>query len=60
MIYLKLIVENFEPQAYADKISYIREHYDLHEISVKMRDRVMDNFSYNIVNSRIYKELQKI
>lgn len=56
----RLIVDGYEPQAYADKISYIRENLDLREISIKMRDRVRDNFSFDIVNNRIYKELQKI
>ncbi len=56
----RLIVDGYEPQAYADKISYIRENLDLREISIKMRDRVRDNFSFEIVNNRIYKELQKI
>ena len=55
-----LIVDGFEPQSYADKIEYIRENYDLREISIRMRDRVRDNFSFDIVNNRIYKELQKI
>ncbi len=56
----RLIVDGFEPQAYADKISYIRECCNLQEISIKMRNRVKDNFSFAIVNNRIYKELQKI
>ena len=56
----RLVVDGFEPQAYADKISYIRENYDLNEISSKMRDRVRDNFSFDIVNNRIYNELQKL
>lgn len=56
----RLIVKGFEPQAYADKISYIRENYDLYELSILMRDRVRDNFSFDIVNNRIYKELQKL
>ena len=56
----RLIVNGYEPQAYADKISYIRENYDLQEISIKMRDRVRDYFSFDIVNNRIYNELQKL
>lgn len=56
----RLIVDSFEPQAYADKISYIRENCDLQEISINMRNRVRDNFSYDIVNNRIYNELQKL
>ena len=56
----RLIVDGFDPQAYADKISHIRKNCDLQEISIKMRDRVRENFSFDIVNSRIYKEIQKI
>lgn len=56
----RLVVESCEPQDYADRISYIRENFDLGEISIKMRDRVRDNFSIGIVNNRIYEELQKI
>lgn len=56
----RLIVEGFEPEAYADKISYIRENLDMKEISKKMRDRVQDNFSFDIVNNRIAEELRKL
>ena len=56
----RLIVDGYEPQAYADKIEFIRENYDLRELSIDMRNRVRDNFSFDIVNNRIYKELQKI
>lgn len=56
----RMIVEGYEPQAYAEKIIQIREKYDLRELSVKMRDRVRDAFSYDVVNTRIYEELKKI
>ena len=56
----RLIVDGYEPQEYADKIEFIRENYDLRELSINMRNRVRDNFSFDIVNNRIYKELQKI
>lgn len=56
----RLVVEGWEPQAYADKIAYVREAYDLREISVRMRDRVKENFSYEVVNKRILEELKKI
>lgn len=56
----RLMVDGYEPQAYADKIEFIRENYDLRELSINMRNRVRDNFSFDIVNNRIYKELQKI
>ena len=56
----RLIVEGYEPQAYAKKIIQIRENYDLRELSVKMRDRVRDAFSYDVVNNRIFEELTKI
>lgn len=55
-----MIVDGYDPQAYAEKIIQIRENYDLRELSVKMRDRVRDAFSYDIVNTRIYEELKKI
>lgn len=54
----KLVSEGFDPHTYADTISDIRENYDQQELSIKMRDRVRDNFSFDIVNNRIYKELQ--
>ena len=56
----RLIVDGYEPQAYADKIEFIWKNYDLKELSINMRNRVRDNFSFDIVNNRIYKELQKI
>lgn len=56
----RLIVDGFEPKAYADKIAYIRENLDMKEIAQKMRDRVQDNFSFDIVNKRIAEELKKI
>ena len=56
----RLIVEGYEQQAYAKKIIQIRENYDLRELSVKMRDRVRDAFSYDVVNNRIFEELTKI
>lgn len=56
----RLIVDGYEPKAYAEKIEFIRENCDLRELSIKMRNRVKDNFSFDIVNNRIYKELQKI
>lgn len=55
-----LIVEGFEPKSYADRITYVRENLDMREIAQKMRDRVRDNYSFDIVNKRIYKELQKL
>ena len=33
---------------------------DLKELSVKMRDRVKEIFSHDVVNKRIYEELKKI
>ncbi len=56
----RLIVDGFEPKAYADKIAYIRENLDMKEIAQKMRDRVQDNYSFDIVNNRIAEELKKI
>lgn len=56
----RLIVNGYEPQAYAEKIIQIRETMDLRELSVKMRNRVKETFSYEVVNKRIYQELKKI
>ena len=56
----RIIVDGYVPQAYAEKIIQIRENCDLRELSVKMRDRVRDAFSYDVVNTRIYEELKKI
>lgn len=56
----RLIVDGYEPQAYAEKIIQIRETMDLKELSVKMRDRVKETFSHDVVNKRIYQELKKI
>lgn len=56
----RLIVDGYDPQAYADKIDHILSTCDLHQLAVKMRDRVRDNFSYQLVNNRIYEELKKI
>lgn len=56
----RLIVDGYEPQAYAEKIMTIRETMDLKELSVKMRDRVRGTFSHDVVNKRIYEELKKI
>lgn len=56
----RLIVDGYEPQAYAEKIMKIRETMDLKELSVKMRDRVRGTFSHDVVNKRIYEELKKI
>ena len=56
----RMIVDGYDPQAYADKIIQIRENYDLKKLSIEMRDRVKTAFSYNVVNKRIYEELKKI
>ena len=56
----RLIVDGYEPQAYAEKIIQIRETMDLKELSVKMRNRVKETFSHEVVNKRIYEELKKI
>lgn len=56
----RFVVDGYTPQTYADKIAYVRENYDLREIAIKMRNRVRDNFSFDIVNNRIFEELQKI
>lgn len=56
----RLIVDGYDPQAYADKIACVRNTYDLKEVSVQMRDRVKENFSYELVNERIFKELKKL
>lgn len=56
----RLIVEGYSPEAYANKIDIIRSSYDFKELSVKMRDRVKNNFSYKVINDRILKELQEL
>lgn len=55
-----MIVDCYEPEAYANKIIQIRENDDLEALSVEMRDRVKNAFSYDVVNNRIYAELKKI
>lgn len=56
----RFIVEGWNPQAYADKITYIRENYNLQDVAVEMRNRVRDEFSFDVVNDRIYEELKKL
>lgn len=56
----RLIVEGYEPQLYAEKIIQVRETMDLKELFVKMRNRVKETFSHEVVNKRIYEELKKI
>lgn len=56
----RFIVEGWNPRAYADKITYIRENYNLQDIAVEMRNRVRDEFSFDVVNDRIYEELKKL
>ena len=56
----RLIVDGYEPQSYAEKIIQIRETMVLKELSIKMRNRVKEMFSHEVVNKRIYKELKKL
>ena len=56
----RLAVNGWEPQDYADRIAHIRETCDLQEIAVKMRNRVMENYSREVVNKRLFEELKKI
>ena len=56
----KLIVQGYESKAYAEKIEWIRDNCDMRELSIQMRDRVRDNFSFDIVNNRIFEELKKL
>ena len=56
----RLLVDGYEPQSYADKIMYIRENLDMYALAVKMRDRVKENYSFNLVNNRIFEELKRL
>lgn len=56
----RLVVDSYNPQTYADKIIDLRENHDLHDISIKMWNRIRDNFTFDIVNNRIAEELKKI
>lgn len=56
----RLIVDGYEPKAYAEKIDWLRNNCDMRALSLQMRDRVRDNFSFDIVNNRIYEELKKL
>lgn len=56
----RLIVNGYDPQTYSEKIIQIRTTMDLKELSVKMRNRVKETFSYEVVNKRIYSELKKL
>ncbi len=55
-----LVVDGYDPQDYANKIEYLMEHCDLKKLAVEMRDRVRDNFSYEVVNEHVCDELSKI
>lgn len=56
----RLIVDGYEPKAYAEKIEYLRNNCDMRELAIRMRDRVRNNFSFDIVNKRIFEDLQKL
>lgn len=55
----RLLVDGYDPLSYAEKIVYIRENIDMNKLSVLMRNRVRDNYSFDFVNNRIYEELKK-
>ncbi|MDO4738300.1 MAG: glycosyltransferase family 4 protein [Bacteroidales bacterium] len=56
----RLLVNDYNPQSYASKIAYIRENLDMDKLAIQMRDKVKDNYSFDIVNNRIYEELKKL
>lgn len=56
----RLIVDGYEAKAYAERIEWLRSNCDMRKLSVQMRDRVRENFSFDIVNNRIFEELKKL
>lgn len=55
-----LVVDGFEPQSYAKRIDYIMRYCDLRKLAEKMRDRVRERFSYEVVNGSVCDELRKL
>lgn len=55
-----LVVDGYNPEDYAERIAYIIDNYDMQKLAMEMRQRVVDYFSYEVVNTRIYNELRSL
>ena len=55
-----LVVDGYNPKDYADRIAHIIENYDMQKLATEMRQRVVDHFSYEVVNTRICNELRSL
>lgn len=55
-----LVVKGYNPEDYAERIKFVVENFDIQIIAEEMRKRVVDKFSYEIVNTRICQELRSL
>lgn len=55
-----LVVDGFDAQLYADAVKKIVLANTFNELSLKMRERIKEHFTYNVVNERICEEVRSV
>ena len=55
-----LVVDGYDPKDYAERIEYIIQNCDMQQLAEEMRQRVVDYFSYEVVNARICEALRTL